>query len=109
MTGDTSWTLQAWLNLDGLRCCFCQALAEALKVNSSIANIKLDNNSIYGEGAKAWHLLVSLHHEAMPMIQIRSCLVSSDSLLKIFRIESEGLDPSKLVDSVTSARPWPRL
>ena len=36
---------------------FCpQALAEALKVNSTVTNINLDKNDIGKEGAKAWCL-----------------------------------------------------
>ena len=41
---------------------FCQALAEALKVNSSIANIGLAANSIGDEGAKAWRVWFGAEH-----------------------------------------------
>ena len=35
--------------------CLCfQALAEALKINASVANIDLSENKIGAEGAKAW-------------------------------------------------------
>ena len=36
---------------------FCpQALAEALKVNKTVTNVKLSSNEIGKEGAKAWCL-----------------------------------------------------
>jgi hypothetical protein len=44
------------LNLDGLRWCFWQALAEVLQGNSSITNINLEHNNISAEGAKAWRV-----------------------------------------------------
>jgi hypothetical protein len=37
---------------------FRQAVAEALKVNASIANINLEHNYIGDAGAKAWRVLV---------------------------------------------------
>ena len=41
-------------NVPALICCCLQALAEALKINKSITNIKLGGNQIGAEGAKAW-------------------------------------------------------
>lgn len=35
-------------------CCSSQALAEALKINESVTEIKLGYNRILDEGAKAW-------------------------------------------------------
>ena len=40
--------------MPALICCCLQALAEALKINKSITNIKLGGNQIGAEGAKAW-------------------------------------------------------
>ena len=42
-------------------CGFCQALAAALKVNSSIVNLDLKHNRIGKKGAKAWHWAPRLH------------------------------------------------
>jgi len=40
--------------MPALICCCLQALAEALKINTSVTDISLYNNQIGDEGAKAW-------------------------------------------------------
>ena len=49
------------LNLPASDCRFRQALAEALKVNASIANISLEHNYIGDAGAKAWRVVGRQH------------------------------------------------
>ena len=41
-------------NVPALICCCLQALAEALKINTSVTDINLYNKQIGAEGAKAW-------------------------------------------------------
>ena len=43
-----------------LLCLRFQALAEALKINSSVMNINWEDNDIGAEGAKAWCAVVSV-------------------------------------------------
>ena len=51
---DQVLTVEPLNNVPALICCCFQALAEALKINASVANIILYNNQIGAEGAKAW-------------------------------------------------------
>ena len=71
----TIWTIEPWMKTSALLFLRFQALAEALKTNSSVANIALRENKIGAEGAKAWcvgwaplnrwmlrHVMMSLSH-----------------------------------------------
>ena len=51
---DQVLTVETTNEMPTLICRCLQALAEALKINASVANIDLDNNQIGDEGAKAW-------------------------------------------------------
>ena len=51
---DQVLTVEPLNNVPALICPCLQALAEALKINASVANIDLYNNQIGAEGAKAW-------------------------------------------------------
>ena len=51
---DQVLTVEPLNNVPALICCCLQALAEALKTNASVTDIKLYNNQIGAEGAKAW-------------------------------------------------------
>jgi hypothetical protein len=46
--------IEPWMKTPALLCLRFQALAEALKTNSSVTNIDLRHNGIGAEGAKAW-------------------------------------------------------
>ena len=51
----TFWTVEPWMMKTPALICLCfQALAEALKINASVANIGLGLNQIGDENAKAW-------------------------------------------------------
>ena len=45
--------VEPWNKMQVLISCCLEALAEALKINASVTNIKLGNNKIGAEGAKA--------------------------------------------------------
>ena len=51
---DQVLTVEPLNNVATLICRCLQALAEALKINSSVTNINLEENQIGAEGAKAW-------------------------------------------------------
>ena len=50
----TIWTVEPWMKTPALLCLRFQALAEALKINSSVTKIDLEGNQIGDEGAEAW-------------------------------------------------------
>ena len=51
---DQVLTVEPLNNVPALICCCLQALAEALKIITSVTNINLAQNQIGDEGAKAW-------------------------------------------------------
>ena len=51
---DRVLTVEPLNNMPTLICRCPQALAEALKINASVANIHLSGNQMGDEGAKAW-------------------------------------------------------
>jgi len=51
---DQVFTVETTNERPTLICRCLQALAEALKINASVANINLRENQIGAEGAKAW-------------------------------------------------------
>ena len=51
---DQDLTVEPWMKTPALLCLRFQALAEALKTNSSVTSIRLGGNKIGAEGAKAW-------------------------------------------------------